>query len=245
MKPSKRIIFTQGGKGGVGKTELQLSLIPWIRIQGHEPALLDFDVENTNKSGLQNFYPEAEKYDVHKEGALDRFLDICDQSDTSIIIADLGSGAGTAAYQWFEDIYEDAHALGIAFTSIGVTTNEAGAVQSILKWAHHLKDKVDYLIVLNELREPRSEFEYWYKTPAVEEFMQSLSPELMVMRSRIQDLQAALRNRTTTLQQIIDGEVERPFFRKTRNVVRARSYQRDLFEGFDHAASILLPTVAE
>jgi len=241
MNHSRRIIFTQGGKGGVAKTELVLSLISWYRSLGLSPLLLDFDVENTNKSGLQNFYPEAEKYDVHSEGALDRFFDICDEQQSEIIIADLGSGAGMATYHWFNEVYEDASDLGIRFTSVGVTTNEAGAVQSVLKWGHHLQDRVDYLIVLNEFREPGSKFEYWNQEPAVAQFKEVLSPRIMVMNSRIQELQAELRNRTTTLQQIIDGEVEIPYFKKTRNIVRARAYQRHLFEGFDTAKDILLP----
>lgn len=242
MNNPKRIIFTQGGKGGVGKTELQLSLIPWFQGQGLSPLLLDFDIENTNKSGLKNFYPEAKKYDVHAEGSLDSFFDICDNNDTSIIIADLGSGAGTATYQWFKDVYEDAHALNIQFTSIGVTTNEAGAVQSILKWAHHLKDSVDYLIVLNELREPDSKFEYWHQEPAVTRFTEALDPTVIKMKSRIQELQAEMRNHTITLQQVIDRNVDIDYFRRTRNVVRANAYQRSLFEGFDSASPILLPT---
>ena len=241
MKKSKRIIFTQGGKGGVGKTELQLSLVTWVRSQGHNPLLLDLDIENTSKSGLKNFYPEAKKYDVHAEGALDSFLEICDQETYSIIIADLGSGAGTATYQWFDEVFDDTSDLGISFTSIGVTNNEAGAVQSVLKWAHHLQDRVDYLIVLNEMRERDCKFEYWHEEPAVNRFIEALSPKIMYMARRMQTLQAELRNRTTTLQQVIDGEVDTQFFKKTCNTLHAKRYQRDLFKGFESASEILLP----
>ncbi len=243
MKLTKRIIFTQGGKGGVGKTEVVLSLIPWFRSKGIEPSLLDFDIENSKKSGLQNFYPEAQKLDVHAEGALDRFLDICDDDKTQIIIADLGSGAGIATYHWFDDIYDDAHELGIQFTSIGVTTDDAGAVQSNLKWATHLQDRVEYLIVLNEFRQSGCNFEYWHGVPAVEEFIEKLNPTVITMKSRLQELQAEMRNHSTTLQQIINREAEIPYFNKTRNRVRATAYQRDLFAGFEKASNILLPTI--
>ena len=76
MSKKTRVVFTQGGKGGVGKTEVLNCLINWYREQGFTPVLLDFDIENTNKSGLQNFFPEATKIDVHHEGALDEFFDI-------------------------------------------------------------------------------------------------------------------------------------------------------------------------
>lgn len=241
MSNNTRIIFTQGGKGGVGKTEFVLSLIPWMNSKGQAPLLLDFDMENTHKSGLKNFFPKAEKFDVHAEGALDRFFDICDDDDTCSIIADLGSGAGSATYAWFDEVYEDAQALGIQFTAVGVTTNEAGSVQSVLKWAKHLQRRADYLVVLNEMRDPNSKFEYWHDEEAVGLFLETLSPQIITMKSRIQDLQAELRNHTTTLQQIIDGDVELPTFRITRNLVRARSYQRSLFAELDRVADILLP----
>jgi MinD-like ATPase involved in chromosome partitioning or flagellar assembly len=241
MKTKTRVVFTQGGKGGVAKTEVVLSLIPWYRQQGIQPVLLDFDFENTNKSGLQNFYPEARKFDVHIEGALDEFFDVCDRDDVEVVIADLGAGAGSATYSWFDQAFDDAEELGIRFTSIGVTTNEAGAVQSILKWAAHLQDRVDYLIVLNELREPGSKFEYWNDEPAVARFIEAFSPVIMPMGARIQEFQSEMRNWSTTLQAVIEMKVEAEFLKRTKNVVRAKRYQRQLFEGFDQATSILLP----
>lgn len=241
MKTKTRVVFTQGGKGGVAKTEVVLSLIPWYRQRGIEPVLLDFDIENTNKSGLQNFYPEARKFDVHTEGTLDEFFDVCDDPKVQVVIADLGAGAGAATYSWFDQAFPDAEELGIRFTSIGVTTNEAGAVQSVLKWGAQLQDRVDYLIVLNELREPGSSFEYWHDEPAVARFMGVFSPAVISMGARIQEFQSELRNWSTTLQAVIDGKVEPEFLKLTKNVVRAKRYQRQLFEGFDSAAHILLP----
>ncbi|MFT6238011.1 MAG: MinD-like ATPase involved in chromosome partitioning or flagellar assembly [Akkermansiaceae bacterium] len=241
MSKSTRVIFTQGGKGGVAKTEVTLSLISWYREQGLSPALLDFDIENTNRSGLQNFYPEATKLDVHKDGTLDEFFDVCDQAETGLVVADLGAGAGEATYRWFDEAFEDASEARIHFTSIGVTTNEAGAVQSVLKWGKHLQDQVNYLIVLNEMREPGCDFEYWKSEPAVERFLKAFSPEVMVMHSRIVEFQSELRNHAATLQQVIDGKVDTPFFLKSKNRYRAKRYQRNMFTGFDRASKILLP----
>jgi hypothetical protein len=235
------VVFTQGGKGGVGKTEVILSLISWYRERGLEPALLDFDIENTNKSGLQNFYPDARKLDVHREGALDEFFDVCDEAANGLVVADLGAGAGEATYRWFDDAFADAQDFGLRFTSIGVSTNEAGAVQSVLKWAHHLQERVEYLIVLNEFREVGCEFRYWRSEPAAGRFEEAFSPRVMVMQARIQEFQAELRNRSATLQQVVAGEVNVPYFRRTKNLFRAKRYQRGLFTGFEEAAEVLLP----
>jgi len=238
MRDTTRVIFTQGGKGGVAKTEVILSVIPWFREQDLNPTLLDFDIENTNKSGLQNFYPEALKLDIHKDGALDEFFDVCDAAE-GLVVADLGAGAGEVTYDWFDEAYEDAEEEGIQFTSIGVTTNEAGAVQSVLKWAAHLQDRVEYLIVLNEFNTRKCPFDYWKNEPKTKEFEKAFSPKVMVMKARVQEFQAELRNHSATLQQVINDEVDTPFFRKARNRILARRYQRGMF---DAAADILLPT---
>ncbi|MGB0372007.1 MAG: hypothetical protein ACPGN3_11785 [Opitutales bacterium] len=241
MTDKKRIVFTQGGKGGVGKSEVVFALIPWYHSQGFDPILLDFDIENTNKSGLKNFYPEAEKYDVHAEGALDSFFDICDSDESKVIIADLGSGAGTSTYQWFEEVASEAKSLGIHFTAIGVTNNEAGAVQSVLKWADHLQDDVEYLVVLNALREKDCKFEYWHQEPAVAQFEAAFAPKVISMQARIQEIQSEIRNHTVTLQQIIDRQVDIPYFQKTRILTRAKAYSKELWDGFTSAKDILVP----
>jgi len=244
MPPStlrKRVIFTQGGKGGVTKTEVAVSLASWYAEQGIEPALLDLDIENSDKGGLRTFLPAAKPFDLHEHGTLDEFLSACDDGDSPVVLADMGAGAGKATYDWFENAADIAAELGIQFTAIGVTTNEASSVQAILRWAEHLQDSVDYLIVLNEMRRPRCEFEYWHDEPRVQEFVRAFSPNVMRMDSRVEEFQAELRNQSLTLEQIAEGRVEDPFFRLTKNKVRAIRYQRTLFAGFDEARQILLP----
>ncbi len=238
--PTKRIIFTQGGKGGVGKTEVALSLASWLQERGLKPLLLDFDIENTNKSGLQNFYPQAEKFDLHQHGNLDEFFRVCQRADTDVVLADMGAGAGDAMFNWFNEAFDAAMDLDIAFTAVGVTTNEAGSVQSILKWASELRDRVDYIIVLNEMHSPRSDFEYWHQ--AAEAFVAKMQPVVMTMAARVEEFQAEVRNQCVTLAQIIEGDAESEFFRYIKNLVRAKRYQRQLFNGFDEAAAILLPS---
>lgn len=241
MNKFKRIIIAAGLKGGVGKTEVVVSMIPKLKQLGHNPLLLDFDIENANKSGLQNFYPDALKFDAHSEGALDRLLDICDNDEHEIVIADLPAGASQNTAQFIEDIYDELLELQVKLTTIAVTNNDAGAVQSVLKYAEMLQDRTEYIVVLNELREPNSQFEYWYKEPAIQSFTELLSPKIITMKARIQELQAEMRNHTTTLEQIINGDVSTDYFRRTRNRVRAKSYQRALFEEFESVIDLLVP----
>ncbi len=235
-----RAVFTQGGKGGVGKTEVAIALATWYRANGIKPTLLDFDVENADKAGFQTYFPEAGKIDVHREGSLDAFFNAFDDG-TTVVLADLAGGSSNAAERWFEEAAEYAVEMNVAFTAIGVTTNDASSVQSILKWAGHLQDAVDYLIVLNEMRSPRCAFQYWHDNENVAEFIEAASPTVMTMMSRLEEFQAEVRNHACTLDQIIHGKVDAKFFRYSRNIVRAKIYLRQLFEGFSNAADILLP----
>ena len=244
MSQSTRVVFTQGGKGGVAKTEVVLSLIAWYQEQGLSPALLDFDIENSNKSGLQNFYPKARKLDVHKEGTLDAFFDVCDSAE-GIVVAGLGAGAGEATYQWFNDAFEDAEESGIRFTSVGVTIDDGGAVQSVLKWGKKLQGRVEYLIVLNEMGQRGCEFGYWKAEEATGRFEKAFAPHIMVMQARIQAFQAELRNQCLTLQRVIDADHDCKTFRYMKNIFRAKRAQRELFAGFDEAADILTPSLVE
>ena len=165
-KTKARVVFTQGGKGGAGKTEVALALASWYAEQSISPVLIDFDAENLNNSALKNFYPGAMKLDVHSEGALDELFEVCDQG-APVVLADLGSGAGIPTYQWFDKAFDLAAEMDIRFTAVGVTTNDPGSVQSILRWADRLQDQVSYLIVFNEMRTAGCSFGYWHDDPRV------------------------------------------------------------------------------
>ena len=236
---SIRVVFTQGGKGGVGKTEIAVNLATWYRRQGVEPKLIDFDAENTDKSSLQGFMPEAMKFDLHQPGALDHFFEAC-ESDHGVVLADMGAGAGAATYEWFERMFEDAQAMNMRFTAIGVATNDPGAVVSILRWAEHLRNRVDYLVVLNEMRSSDAKFEYWHEDPDVRNFVSLAQPHVMQIDARISEFQTELRNRELTLEDVIAGKTDSPFFKKTMQIVRARRYQRNLYLGFKNAEDVLL-----
>ena len=45
-KPTGRIVYTQGGKGGVGKSALITMLVEWYRKQDVPIGLIDMDSEN-------------------------------------------------------------------------------------------------------------------------------------------------------------------------------------------------------
>ncbi len=241
MKPIKIILFGPG-KGGIGKTAAALCTIPWFDLRKTRYQLLDYDWENTDKSGLQNFYSNATKLNIHSPRAMDEFFDAVDESKTDLVIVDLPAGSGEPVFDWFERLHPEAVSLGIQFTLAAVTTNEAGSVQSTLKWASQLQRKVDYLLIKNELSERNSRFEYWEQEPKAKEFTRIFSPGIITMESRPLDLESELRNNSVTLNQVACGEVKHPFLSKMKNKVRAKIAQRSFFEQLDTVTEFLLPT---
>jgi MinD-like ATPase involved in chromosome partitioning or flagellar assembly len=240
MKPIKIILFGPG-KGGIGKTAAALCTIPWLDLRKIKYHLLDYDWENTDKSGLKNFHPQATKLNIHSPRAMDEFFDIVDNSATDVVVADLPAGSGEPVFDWFERLYPEAASLGISFTLAAVTTNEAGSVQSTLKWASQLQEKVDYLLIKNELSERNSRFEYWEQEPKAREFTAVFSPAIITMESRPLDLESELRNNSATLDQVARGETNHPYLSRTKNKVRARIAQRSFFEQLDEVTEFLLP----
>ena len=101
MTRRSHILFTQGGKGGVGKTTVITTLTAWIRTKGFDPILLDFDSENRDKSSFQSFYPEAQKIDIHAPDSLDRVFHFLEKPGV-IVIADQGAGSGGETFSWFD-----------------------------------------------------------------------------------------------------------------------------------------------
>src|ERR1700741_953595 len=166
MTQRSQILFTQGGKGGVGKTTVIAALTGWIRTKGLDPVLLDFDRENREKSRFQSFYPEAQKIDIRAPDSLDRVFHYLEAPGT-IVLADQGAGSGAETFSWFERTAEIVREFADV-TSIAIVTKDPGSVSSVLTWTYHLGSTVRYLIVLNELVRATG-FDAWCTTPAVRE----------------------------------------------------------------------------
>jgi MinD-like ATPase involved in chromosome partitioning or flagellar assembly len=238
---SKRIVFTQGGKGGVGKTTVALSLYDYYNTKQAHVTLADFDAENRAKSGLNFWHKQAEKIDIHTRTGLDRLIDLALDSSSDIILADMGAGSGTVTYRWFADIYPELSNASVKLTSIGVVTADPGSVESILTWSAHLRTDVDYLIVLNELDQEGETFRYWHESKQAKSFADAFKPIVITMASRRADLEQAARNHGVSLAQIADRRAKAPELTSASIVMRAQSYRRQIDVAFESAAQILFP----
>jgi MinD-like ATPase involved in chromosome partitioning or flagellar assembly len=236
----KRIILSMGGKGGVGKTSVMVGLADWFSANQIPIQLLDLDTENKSRGSLAHFYGNhIPKLNIHTPAGLDGFIDRF-TDDESVILADMGSGAGQVTHDWFDRMYPDVVEAGIVFTAIGVVTSDPASVESVLAWAASLQNRVTYLIVENSLTQ-HADFTYWQESIQAREFRKVFNPALIHMDFRLPDLENASRNHGVTLGQVASRQTEAPELQKASLVMRAQSYRRRMFAEFDTVKELLLP----
>ena len=237
---SKRVVFTMGGKGGVGKTGVVVALAEWFQANEIPVTLLDLDTENKARGSLKHFFNgTVTKVDVHTPAGLDAFVDHLD-GVTPIILADMGAGAGQVAAGWFDSMYEDVAATGVRFTAVGIVTPDPASVESVLAWANRLQDRVEYVIVENATS-ALADFTYWRSTKQANQFRQAFTPAILQMEFRLAELENPVRQHGIQLGQVADRKTMVDELKRASLVMRAQSYRRRLFSEFDRSKGAFLP----
>ena len=128
----KRIVFTQGGKGGVGKTTAALSLFDYYQTKAAAVTLADFDGENRAKSGLNFWHKSADKVDIHTRSGLDKLIDSRAQfRATTSFSQTWEQAAERSPISGSPTVYPDLAAEGVKFTSIGMSTADPEAWKAL------------------------------------------------------------------------------------------------------------------
>ena len=240
QQAAKRVILTMGGKGGVGKTTFMLALVEWFATKKVTVELLDLDTENKTRGSLSHYFrSDAKKVNIHTAAGLDSFIDYIDDG-TSIVLADMGASSGHVTYDWFDSMFEDVQALGMTFTAIGIVTPDPASVESVLSWADHLQNRVQYIIVENAITYP-ADFTYWRETEQAQLFQTALQPTVLTMDFRLPELENSARQHGITLGAIAERKHHVDELRRASLVLRAQSYRRRLFQEIDKAKHLLLP----
>jgi hypothetical protein len=235
---SARVIFTEGGKGGVGKTAFMGMLVEWYAKQDLNYTLLDLDTENKARGSLKQYFPQARKIDVHQPDSLDVFVEILDEA--SLVIADMGAGAGSVAAEWFDRVYEGVKELGVAFTAIGLVTGDQSSVDSVCAWGGALQNRVDYLVVKNRMTKETT-FGYWDECREAKAFRETFHPKEIEIEYRTPKVEERAREYGATIQAIASGRGELPSELKSAMVrIHAQQYRRNAFAELDRVAEILL-----
>jgi len=240
QQATKRVILTMGGKGGVGKTSFMLALAEWFAGNEITINLLDLDTENKTRGSLSHYFGRAaKKVNIHTAAGLDSFIDYIDDG-TAIILADMGASSGQVTYDWFDSMFEDVQALGVSFTAIGIVTPDPASVESVLSWAAHLQNRVQYIVVENAITYP-ADFTYWRETEQAQVFQKALHPVVLSMDCRLPELENPARQHGITLGEIAERRNDVDELRRASLVLRAQSYRRRLFDEIEKAKHLLLP----
>jgi MinD-like ATPase involved in chromosome partitioning or flagellar assembly len=227
-KKNKRVVFTMGGKGGVGKTGLMVSLAEWFETNEIPFTLLDLDTENKARGSLKHFFNgSVAKVNIHTPAGLDAFIDHL-ESGAAIILADMGAGSGQVATDWFDAMYEDVAATGARFTAVGVVTPDPASVESVLAWANRLQERAQYLIVQNATS-PQADFSYWESAEQAIRFREALSPIVIRMDFRLAELENPARQHGIRLGLVATRQNAINELKRASIVMRAESYRRRLF----------------
>ena len=237
-EPKSRVIFTQPGKGGVGKTAFMTMLVEWYAAHNTEVALIDMDTENKAQGSLAHFFPRAKKTNIHLARGLDQFVEALDEG-IPLVVADMGASGGHVAEEWFESMYESAAESGIAFTSIGIVTPDPASVASVLDYGGFLQNRVDYLIVKNSTVK-LSDFGYWDTDPQAVEFRRLFKPAIINMEYRLPDIEFEAREHGLTLNAVAERKTSLPLLSLTGSVWRAQAYRRNIYKELDRVKDLLI-----
>jgi MinD-like ATPase involved in chromosome partitioning or flagellar assembly len=236
--PTSRVIFTEGGKGGVGKTGLAVALVDWFQSNRVPVTVLDLDTENKARGSLKQYFPETRKVNIHTPAGLDAFINVLEEG-APLVVADMGSGAGAVAHEWFNTMYESAKDAGVVFTAIGIVTPDAASVESVLAWGAALQDRVQYLIVKNAVN-ANPDFRCWEEAAEAKEFRRLFRPAEMTMQFRVPQFEQAARQHGVTLRQVAERQTDVAELKQAATIMRAQAYRRNLFAEFDRVKDLLL-----
>jgi MinD-like ATPase involved in chromosome partitioning or flagellar assembly len=236
----KRVVFTTGGKGGVGKTGVTLAIADWYHSRQVAFTPLDLDSENKALGSLRHYFPEARKINIHTDAGLDIFLSILADGQADIILGDMGGGAGQVTYQWFQFMKDDFSQLGISFTAVGVITPDPASVESVLTWASNLEDHVQYLIIENS-NTSNPDFTYWHNSKQAQAFRTTFNPTVIPMEFRLPELERIARQYGVTLGAIGSKSASIANQLQIAHVIRAQRYTHRFAAQLNQAEALLLP----
>ena len=240
-KPTKLIVFSCGGKGGVGKTTVATAIADFYSTRAIPATLFDCDTENKQRGSLSHFFPAATKLDIRVERGLDRFVDTMLAAETPVALADLAAGSGRDTFEWIDTMFEGLAAEGFRFTAVATITSAASSVETLFTWAAALRDRVRYLVIKNQVA--GDDFGYFDHTEPGRDFVATAQPIVLTLRSRAREIQTELDNRGLTPAQMMGADAERrgPILNGGTARIRAQAYATQIDTALETAKELLCP----
>jgi hypothetical protein len=238
-KSTKLIVFSCGGKGGVGKTTVATAIADFYATRAIPVTLFDCDTENKQRGSLSHFFPTATKLDIRAERGLDRFVDTMLTAGTPVALADLAAGSGRDTFEWIDTMFDGLAAEGFRFTAVATITSAASSVETLFNWAGALRDRVSYLVVKNQVA--GDDFGYLDRTEPGRVFLATAKPIVITLRTRAREIQTELDNRGLTPAQMMAAESDRrgPILNGGTARIRAQAYASQIDAALDSARKVL------
>ena len=232
----KLVIFTMGGKGGVGKTAFMVNLAEYFEFHNIPKTMVDCDMENKQRGSLSHYFPEAIKVNIRKPDGLDIFLDVTEKVNSPVVIADLGAGAGFDLIRWFKEMFPTAQKHGINFLAVGSVTSNPGSLETVFTWANELQNNAKYLIVKSYFQgEPK----LWIEGKDVEKFRRAFRPVEIQIDERIPKWQTEFENHGLTLTAAMKSDI--PLFKSFGAKCRIEYWRNQIFKELDKCKKIIVP----
>ena len=240
-KQSKLIVFSCGGKGGVGKTTVATAIADFYATRAIAATLFDCDTENKQRGSLSHFFPTAEKLDIRTERGLDGFVDAMLKAATPVALADLAAGSGRDTFEWLDTMFDGLAAEGFRFTAVATITSAASSVETLFTWSAALRDRVRYLVVKNHVA--GDDFGYFERTESGSAFVAAAQPTVISLRARAREIQTELDNRGLTPAQMMAADADRrgPLLNGGTARIRAQAYATQIDSALDSARRLLCP----
>ena len=228
-----RIVFTVGGKGGVGKSWLVALVAQWFTLLGINFALFDCDDETSTTS---RFFPTARFLAIRSPSEIDQLIQVATSGVYSVLLVDLPARAGDEFQNWFGIVpWDELAELGVRFTALGVVSGSKDSIECFLRWKEFLGSNVDYILALNR----RDDLSIYISSQARLTFQAAGLPEIEVQRLD-EYLASALDSANWTLTTAL-ASTEPHMLTQLMSRARLRKYRDQVFAQIESAKKYLTP----
>ena len=237
---SKRVVFTMGGKGGVGKTGVMVALAEWFQANEIPVTLLDLDTENKARGSLKHFFNgTVTKVNIHTPAGLDAFVDHLD-GGTSDHPCRHGSRCRAGCRRLVRVDVRGCrcdrcplHCGWRSDTGPGQRRKRPGLGESATGSGRVRRRR--------ERNQRAGGFHVLAVYEQANRFREAFSPEILQMEFRLAELENPVRQHGIQLGQVADRKTDVDELKRASLVMRAQSYRRRLFSEFDRARQVFLP----
>ena len=240
MSKKKLVVFSIGGKGGVGKSWLVTLLADWYASRKQSFHAVDLDNENNT---LMRFYPAAQFVELSSERELDGMLNAIVGGDQALTLMDMRAASTDRVEPWLRqvDFEELSREHSIKFTAIGVVDTSEDSVNNIGYWAGDVLKKAKgmrYIIAQNKVRGTELAYE---KSSQRKQYRERLDLAEIEIPKLDEWVHAKLESENKSVGAALAVDDAKSPFTEFMTRARLKRYQGTMFAEFEKVKERLLP----